>query len=55
MPSMIFGVVYCDRYRLDASFYALIVLLTTLTATVSLPFWHDQVLTLQNPLTGNSP
>ncbi|MFN5745988.1 MAG: AEC family transporter [Methylococcaceae bacterium] len=55
MPSMIFGVVYCDRYRLDASFYALIVLLTTLTATVSLPFWHDQLLTLQTPLTGNSP
>lgn len=40
MPSMLFGVVYCDRYRLDGGFYALAVLLTTLFATVTLPLWH---------------
>jgi predicted permease len=42
MPSMLLGVVYCDRYRLDTSFYALAVTLTTLFAMVSLPFWHEQ-------------
>ncbi|MVF21951.1 AEC family transporter [Methylocaldum sp. BRCS4] len=43
MPSMLLGVVYCDRYRLDTSFYALAVSLTTLFAMVSLPFWHHRV------------
>jgi hypothetical protein len=43
MPSMLFGVVYCDRYRLDGGFYALAVLLTTLFATVTLPLWHRWV------------
>lgn len=43
MPSMLLGVVYCDRYRLDTSFYALAVSLTTLFAMASLPFWHHRV------------
>lgn len=42
MPSMLLGVVYCDRYRLDTAFYALAVLLTTLGAMLSLPFWHQR-------------
>ncbi|BBL74633.1 AEC family transporter [Methylomagnum ishizawai] len=42
MPSMLLGVVYCDRYRLDTAFYALAVLLTTLGAMLSLPYWHGQ-------------
>lgn len=42
MPSMLLGVVYCDRYRLDTSFYAMVVTLTTACAMVSLPFWHGQ-------------
>ena len=46
MPSMLLGVVYCDRYRLDTSFYALAVSLTTLFAMVSLPFWHHRVAAL---------
>ncbi len=40
MPSMLFGVVYCDRYRLDGAFYALAVLMTALAGTVTLPLWH---------------
>lgn len=42
MPSMLLGVVYCDRYRLDTSFYAMVVTLTTAFAMVSLPFWHER-------------
>ena len=42
MPSMVLGVVYCDRYRLDTAFYALVVSLSTVTALVSLPFWYGQ-------------
>jgi len=40
MPSMLLGVVYCDRYRLDTPFYAMIVALTTLAGLFSLPYWH---------------
>lgn len=40
MPSMLFGIIYCDRYRLDGSFYAFAVLLTALCATVTLPLWQ---------------
>ena len=43
MPSMIFGVVYGDRYRLDGSFYAFIVLLTTLGAILTLPLWRKVI------------
>ncbi|WP_460028436.1 AEC family transporter [Methyloparacoccus murrellii] len=43
MPCMLFGVVYCDRYRLDSGFYAMTVLLTALSATLTLPFWHRWV------------
>ncbi|CAL1239557.1 AEC family transporter [Candidatus Methylocalor cossyra] len=45
MPSMVLGVVFCDRYRLDTPFYALAVTLTTLAALVTLPFWHQRALT----------
>lgn len=43
MPSMFLGVVYCDRYRLDTSFYAMIVSLTTLVGLFSLPFWQHRL------------
>jgi len=43
MPSMLLGVVYCDRYRLDTAFYAMIVALTTLAGLFSLPFWHGRL------------
>jgi predicted permease len=47
MPSMLLGVVYCDRYRLDTAFYALAVTLTTLFAMLSLPFWQHRVAAVQ--------
>jgi predicted permease len=40
MPSMLVGIIYCDRYRLDTAFYAMAVALTTLLAIVSLPVWR---------------
>lgn len=40
MPSMLLGVVYCDRYRLDAELYAMLATLSTLLALGSLPLWH---------------
>lgn len=40
MPSMVLGVVFCDRYQLDSSLYAMAVSVTTLLTLVTLPFWH---------------
>lgn len=41
MPSMILGIVLCDRYRLDSSLYAMAVTVTTCLSLFSLPFWHQ--------------
>ncbi len=43
MPSMLLGVVYCDRFRLDTGFYAMIAAISTLASLVSLPFWHQRL------------
>ena len=40
MPSMVLGVVFCDRYRLDSALYATAVTLTTGLSLLSLPFWY---------------
>jgi len=40
MPSMLLGVVLCDRYRLDSSLYAMVVTVTTLLSLVTLPFLY---------------
>lgn len=40
MPSMVIGLVLCDRYKLDTTLYAQIVTVSTLVAMGSLPFWH---------------
>ena len=40
MPCMLFGVLYCDRYRLDSAFYSFAVLLSTACATLTLPLWE---------------
>jgi malate permease and related proteins len=40
MPSMVLGVVYCDRYRLDSALYAMTVTVTTALSLITLPFWH---------------
>lgn len=39
MPSMVLGIVICDRYRLDSGLYAMAVTLSTALSLVSLPFW----------------
>jgi predicted permease len=46
MPSMLLGIVYCDRYRLDAGLYAMLATTTTLLALVSLPLWRLMLETL---------
>ena len=40
MPSMVLGIVFCDRYRLDSAFYAMTVTVTTAISLLALPFWH---------------
>lgn len=44
MPSMLMGVVLCDRYRLDSALYAMLVTITTAASVVTLPFWHQFLL-----------
>lgn len=44
MPSMVLGIVFCDRYRLDSSLYAMTVTITTLSSLITLPFWHGVVM-----------
>ena len=39
MPTMVFGVVICERYQLDSPLYAAAVTLTTLLSVVTLPLW----------------
>ena len=41
MPSMVLGVVFCDRYRLDTSLFAMAVTVTTLLSLFTLPFWYE--------------
>lgn len=40
MPSMILGIVLCDRYKLDSSLYATAVTVTTALSLLTLPFWY---------------
>ncbi|WP_019865294.1 AEC family transporter [Methylovulum miyakonense] len=40
MPSMLFGIVFCDRFRLDSPLYAMIVTITTLSSLITLPIWY---------------
>jgi predicted permease len=44
MPSMLLGIVFCDRYRLDSSLYAMAVTLTTAISLITLPFWHRMLM-----------
>ncbi|KAF0193145.1 MAG: auxin efflux carrier [Gammaproteobacteria bacterium] len=39
MPSMVLGVVFCDRYQLDTGAYAMAVTISTLLSFISLPLW----------------
>ncbi|MEJ2392210.1 MAG: AEC family transporter [Gammaproteobacteria bacterium] len=44
MPSMVFGIVLCDRFNLDSALYAAAVTLTTALSIVTLPLWHAVLL-----------
>ncbi len=41
MPSMVLGLVFCDRYGLDSSLYAMAVTVTTVLSLFTLPFWYQ--------------
>ncbi len=41
MPCMVLGIVFCDRYKLDSSLYAMSVTMTTLLSMLTLPFWYS--------------
>lgn len=41
MPSMVVGMVICDRYGLDTGFYATAVTLSTAASMLTLPFWYQ--------------
>lgn len=43
MPCMVLGIVFCDRYQLDSSLYAMAVTVSTLLSLITLPFWHGIV------------
>ncbi|NOU23513.1 MAG: AEC family transporter [Methyloglobulus sp.] len=45
MPSMVLGIVLCDRYQLDSSLYAMAVTVTTALSLVALPFWYQILMT----------
>ena len=39
MPSMVLGIVLCDRYGLDSRYYSLIVTISTALSLATLPVW----------------
>lgn len=41
MPTMVFGIVICERYQLDSELYAAGVTLTTLCSLITLPLWFQ--------------
>ena len=43
MPSMVIGLVLCDRYGLDTALYATAVTATTLLSMITLPLWFTWV------------
>ncbi|MEA3241975.1 MAG: AEC family transporter [Pseudomonadota bacterium] len=44
MPSMVLGIVFCDRYKLDVGLYATTVTMTTVLSLVTLPLWYRWLL-----------
>jgi malate permease and related proteins len=41
MPTMVFGVIICERYHLDGALYAAAVFSTTLISIFTLPLWFQ--------------
>jgi predicted permease len=46
MPSMVIGIVLCDRFNLDVSLYAAAVTVTTALSIFTLPMWYGVLSTL---------
>jgi predicted permease len=46
MPSMMFGIVLCDRYHLDGALYAMTVSLSTLLSLFTIPLWYEYLVRL---------
>jgi hypothetical protein len=46
MPSMVIGIVLCDRFNLDVSLYAAAVTVTTALSILTLPMWYSVVAAL---------
>ena len=44
MPSMVIGILFCDRYNLDVGLYATTVTVTTVLSLVTLPLWYRWLL-----------
>lgn len=44
MPSMVLGIVICDRFNLDVGLYASAVTVTTLLSLITLPLWYRWLL-----------
>ena len=43
MPTMVLGLVICDRFKLDTSLYAEAVTVTTALSLISLPLWLEML------------
>jgi malate permease and related proteins len=41
MPTMIFGIVICERYQLDSGLYAAAIFLTTVLSIGTLTVWFN--------------
>lgn len=41
MPSMVLGLVLCDRFNLDTTLYATAVTVTTVLSLITLPLWYN--------------
>ena len=41
MPSMVVGIVFCDRYGLNVGIYAIAVTLTTALSLITIPLWFN--------------
>jgi predicted permease len=44
MPSMVLGIVFCDRFNLDVGLYATAVTLSTVLSVLTLPMWYQWLL-----------
>jgi len=50
MPSMVIGLVICDRFKLDSAFYATTVTISTALSLITLPLWFSFLENVNVPL-----